>query len=308
MNIPYTLSDRTLTLYVEGESYTVPRDWHGFDHLKILLSQPEHDVQAITDHVGGYNPNFTSQAFVVEDGMTLSDIEVTRHAVFFKGQKVNSTLATRMIDVQSQGLPLDPWIKFMANVYDNPADYARSELYEWLERSTLPITDDGCFLAFKRVRDGGVRDQDDSVESQYTDLYTGTFDNSPGKVVSMPRKEVDSERDHHCSTGLHFCSASYLSWYGHSSNGNATLLVKINPADVVSIPNDHGFAKGRTWKYEVLQVIPDAVELIEWEDSVINTPDLGDDWVQWEELANVINARSTKRSVWQRAKDWWVGS
>jgi hypothetical protein len=40
------------------------------------------------------------------------------------------------------------------------------------------------------------------------------------------------------------------------------MLVKINPADVVSIPSDYNNAKGRTWKYEVVGEVTDK----EWRD------------------------------------------
>jgi hypothetical protein len=74
------------------------------------------------------------------------------------------------------------------------------------------------------------------------------MDNSPGKVVEMERHEVDDNRDVTCSTGLHFCGMSYLSCFG----GDRTVIVKVNPADVVSIPSDYNDAKGRTCRYEVV--------------------------------------------------------
>src|SRR5690606_5095532 len=96
------------------------------------------------------------------------------------------------------------------------------------------------FLAYKRVRDN------------YLDWHSATFDNSVGKVVEMPggRYHVDSNRHNVCSYGLHFCSKDYLGnfWRG----AGRIVVVKINPADVVSIPIDYNFTKGRTWRYEVV--------------------------------------------------------
>ena len=34
------------------------------------------------------------------------------------------------------------------------------------------------------------------------------------------------------------------------------MILKINPADVVSIPSDHQQQKGRTWRYEVIGEVP----------------------------------------------------
>jgi len=74
------------------------------------------------------------------------------------------------------------------------------------------------------------------------------MDNSPGTIVEMERNQVDDNKDQTCSTGLHFCGMSYLSCFG----GDRTVIVKINPADVVSIPSDYNEAKGRACRYEVI--------------------------------------------------------
>jgi hypothetical protein len=74
------------------------------------------------------------------------------------------------------------------------------------------------------------------------------MDNSIGMIVEMERNEVDDNRDNTCSSGLHFCSESYLKSFG----GARTVIVKINPRDVVSIPSDYNDAKGRACRYEVI--------------------------------------------------------
>jgi hypothetical protein len=64
----------------------------------------------------------------------------------------------------------------------------------------------------------------------------------------MERNMVDDNRNNTCSSGLHFCSHSYLA----SFSGERTVIVKIDPADVVSIPSDYNDAKGRTCRYTVI--------------------------------------------------------
>ena len=59
----------------------------------------------------------------------------------------------------------------------------------------------------------------------------------------MPRNAVDDRRHNTCSTGLHFCSWAYLPHY-HGAQGRV-LVLKIDPANVVSIPSDYANAKGR---------------------------------------------------------------
>ena len=64
----------------------------------------------------------------------------------------------------------------------------------------------------------------------------------------MERYNVDDNKDNTCSTGLHFCSKDYLNSFG----GERTVIVKINPRDVVSIPSDYNATKGRACRYEVV--------------------------------------------------------
>jgi hypothetical protein len=69
-----------------------------------------------------------------------------------------------------------------------------------------------------------------------------------GKTVEMERNQVDDDKDHTCSTGLHFCSQDYLNHF----SGERVMILKINPRDVVSIPADYGDTKGRCCRYEVI--------------------------------------------------------
>jgi hypothetical protein len=78
----------------------------------------------------------------------------------------------------------------------------------------------------------------------------------------MERNQVDDDKDRTCSTGLHFCSQDYLPSFG-SAQGNRVVIVKINPADVVSIPSDYNNAKGRACRYEVVGEIGNTGDKIE---------------------------------------------
>ena len=141
-----------------------------------------------------------------------------------------------MITMLQEGFPIEPMVNFMENLYANPSKRSVDELYNFLEKSQLPITPDGHFLAYKKVRDN------------YFDCHSGTMDNSVGKIVEMARNEVDDDKDRTCSAGLHFCSLDYLNHFG----GARIMIVKINPKDVVSIPSDYNDTKGRACRYEVI--------------------------------------------------------
>lgn len=164
------------------------------------------------------------------------NVSVQGSELFWKGEKFNGALATRMVAMLQDGFDITPMVHFMDNLMENPSKRAVDELYGFLEKNNLPITPDGHFLAYKRVRDN------------YFDCHTDTMDNSVGRVVEMARNKVDDNKDNTCSAGLHFCSQEYLKSFG----GDRTVIVKINPRDVVSIPSDYNNSKGRACRYEVI--------------------------------------------------------
>jgi hypothetical protein len=165
-------------------------------------------------------------------------------------------------------------------------------------KENLPITDDGCFLAYK------------AVTNQYLDKHTRTVDNTPGSnaVPPMPRYKVDDNPDSHCSTGYHVGALPYVqgfaSGYG-SVNGDKIVVCQVDPANVVSVPNDCNGEKMRVTHYTVLcdynGPLPsdyqsgddllldytaehDLYRRVEWRDEVYNgDTELGyGDWVQFK--------------------------
>jgi hypothetical protein len=270
MSIPFTITDLTATVYLDGEPFVVDRTTRTFKLLVEALKQEPVDTEKVSTILAGYGAELA-----VMKQENKGRVEITRRAVLFNGAPVNEALTRRILDISEVGLPVDPWIAFVENLYSNPAEHARNELYLWLEKADLPLTEDGCFLAYKRV------------SSTFKDLHTGTFDNSPGTVVTMPggRPAVDPIRDNVCSRGLHFCSKEYLPHFG-STYGDKVVLVKINPADVVSIPSDYDNTKGRTWRYEVVREIED-YDTREWAPIVA---DDGEEWYRKDPFGNLIKA------------------
>jgi len=129
-----------------------------------------------------------------------------------------------------------PLMMFLDNTMKNQLKDIREELYEFLMSGAMPITSDGCFLAYKKVK------------NDFKDVYTGKLDNSPGTVVAMDPAKVDRNRNNTCSTGLHFASRSYMRSY----SGDKIVIVKVNPRNVFAIPVDYNCAKGRASEYFVV--------------------------------------------------------
>jgi hypothetical protein len=213
---------------VDNKSHTISRDTHvAYDKIVDALKAQDWDAlrdlvepkKAIVNFAGGH-------------------VSIKDNKIMWKGQPFHNSLATRMIEMFQEGFPIDPMVRFMENLMQNPSKRSVDQVYGFLEKNKLPITEDGHFLAFKRVR------------NDFKDIHSGTIDNSVGQVVEMDRNLVDDNPDSHCSTGLHFCSESYLGHFGSSSQ--PVMILKINPADVVSIPTDYNGAKGRCMRYEVV--------------------------------------------------------
>lgn len=226
--VPYLLQGRNIILVVDGKSHTISKDTH-IAYGKIVDALKAQDWDALRDLV-------EPKKAIVNFGMGYVSIEDNK--VLWKGKPFHNALATRMIEMFQDGFPIDPMVRFMENLMDNPSMRSVDQVYGFLEKNKLPITEDGYFLAYKRVR------------NDYKDIHSGTIDNHIGAFVEMDRNLVDDNPDSHCSSGLHFCSESYLGCFGKSSD--PVMILKINPADVVSIPTDYNGAKGRCCAYEVV--------------------------------------------------------
>lgn len=171
-------------------------------------------------------------------------VQIVNGELQYNGLPLHSALASRIVEAFNSGSNYEFLVNFLNKVQLNPLASARDEIYLFLDACDLPITDDGDFYAYKYVR------------SDYMDCYSGKFDNSVGSKPEMKPEECDSRREVTCSRGLHFCSRSYL---GNtlSSTSHRIMKVKVNPANVIAIPNDYNNAKGRAWTYEVVDELFD---------------------------------------------------
>lgn len=226
---PYLITGNAVVVVINNKQHTLSKGNIGFDALIDAIKEGRWaDVQSLATPVTAVR-KFSNGLVDVVDGQ-----------VTYDGEAIHSVLAQKIADMFEQGFDIRPLTNFMKNLFSNPSKRAVDELYGFLEAGNMPITADGHFLAYKKVRE------------DYKDVYTGTFDNSVGQVVSMIRNKVDENKDNTCSPGLHFCSFEYLK----SFSGSRIMILKINPADVVSIPSDHFQQKGRTCRYEVIGEVP----------------------------------------------------
>lgn len=225
MSYPHVMTDTSVTINIKGKVFTFTDAHPNWNSIRSAIRNRKWQrVEKLVDIVRSIR-KFSHGRVDVKNGQ-----------VFFKGKPLHNVITARIIKLQHEGAPFRPLVRFLDNLMKNPLQSAIDELYLFLEHGDLPLTPDGHFLAFKKVRD------------DYKDVHSGTYNNSVGKTVRMKREECDTDRNNTCSYGLHFCSESYLSQFG----GARTVIVKINPKDVVAIPSDYNNAKGRTCAYKVV--------------------------------------------------------
>lgn len=226
MSISYIItSDGSLTAFLCGKSYTISTSHMNYEEALAALRAGDEKrleelldiTKAVTTHSGG--------GFEVRNGV-----------VYHNGEPQHNEIAKRVLQLIQLELPFKPILEFMGRVQQNPSFNSRKQLYDFLEHQLLPITEDGHFLAYKRVSD------------DWKDLQTRSIDNSIGAVVSMPRAQVDDNPLNACSAGLHAGSIAYVKEF---CSGGHVIVVKVDPADVVSVPS-HDTNKMRVCRYKVL--------------------------------------------------------
>ena len=233
-NPTYYIQGNNIVIFIDGKTHTISKESHVLDFVKTVEAIKTKDwdtvrtllepSKIITDYFGG-------------------KIRIADGEMFWNGKVLHNALSDRVLKLIKEGFPAESLIKFAENLMSNTSMNSVEQLYGFLERHYLPITDDGHFLAYKKVR------------KDFKDIYSGSIDNSVGKIVEMPRNQVSDNPNSLCSSGLHFCSIGYLSKFG--LHDDPIVILKINPADVVSIPNDSNGEKGRCCKYEVVGILDD---------------------------------------------------
>lgn len=228
----HLITPNTITVVFDsGPPANVLRTNSLFDRVaELLRSGRFSEVPALVDRALQITTHSKGK-FNVRNGVVVIDGEELPHA-----------LSEKLLQLVEEGQDTAYLENFWDNLKDNPSKESAADLYEFLEHNKVPITRDGCFVVYKKIG----RD--------YKDLYTRTIDNTPGRVVTIPRGSVDPNREHTCSTGLHVAAFEYASDH-YGSHSDIIVECKVNPADVVAVPPDYNQQKMRVCRYEVVRVV-----------------------------------------------------
>lgn len=261
--VPFILAaDQTLTFIFEGKHQVIRPSHQNYNEIMKALDDPGR-LSGLLE----VRPEINDLDFSLDHGI-----------VTYKGEQLHGHVVDRLVQMSSLGLPYTGLMRFLANCKRNPRPQAVEELYLFLEHGGFPILPDGCFMGYKMVRD------------DYMDCHSGTYDNSPGKTVSMPRDEVTDDPDIACSAGLHVGTLEYVRAFRSSGR---IVLVKVNPADVVSVPHDYSHQKLRACKYEVVSEYLD--------NSPINKP-----YAEYSEFSSVYEEDKLDKYLGGLGTDGWA--
>ena len=235
--IPYVISPSSINFIYKDEPYVIPKDHENFDKIASCLLNCNYDEAILLSDLS------------IDIKMYDKDIKVKDGVVYYKDEQLHGVIVETILNMIEQEYASLYIIKFLEKLWTNPSKRAQNELYDFLANAKIPLATDGDFLVYK------------AVSSDYKDLRTGTFDNSVGKECSMPREKVNDDPNVTCSRGLHVASYSYAKGFGSSSS--KLVLCKVNPRDVVSIPNDYNHTKMRTCRYEVVADVTGKGDVLE---------------------------------------------
>jgi len=243
MNIPYLITSASVTVVVDGKTYVADKTHRNYESIKTMLVSDSTEFDKLIELF-----DITELVNRYCDGK----ISVKHGVVSYNDIPVDNYVTQKILQFMDEKLPVEPIANFLNKLMKNPSRRAVSELYKFLEHKNMPLTPDGCFLAYKGV---GV-DYWSKHANRMTRVVRGKVNdsgniyNGVGEVIEVERNSVCDDASVGCGEGIHAGSLKYANdWAGSAGR---LMIVKIDPSDVVSVPNDCSCQKLRTCKYEVV--------------------------------------------------------
>lgn len=248
MNSSKYLTVKGASVYLESVSQlSLPEDLA----MAIYQAEKKGDKQLIDTYknfwtLASLNPDSRARTnlfwFLKKYGMTISrsGLFVAYRNVVVKeeGSEINSTLAKEISKLYLQVKM--KWKKNPKNYfmyYDGESNYKA-------HKGMDPMLEAEDYVGNLQELYDSLSDENKSTT--YTDGYTGKFTIKIGEPVTMPRKDCDSKQENTCSRGLHVAGRS---WLQNGYFGNTSLIVLVNPADVVAVPPNDSYGKMRCCAY-----------------------------------------------------------
>lgn len=216
MYIPHIINKNSLSVLINGCMENVSDSHPKYGAIKNALRDGQ-SVETIE--------NLINTAKAIIDFANDTDISVDNGVVTYKGREINNVLTERIISLMSEGFDILPMVKFLNNLLQNPSKSSVQQLYSFLENKHLPLTEDGCFLAYKAV-DSKYYSKTSGKEIPTIGQYVedknrpGYYKilNAIGEIIEFDRYLVDDNPKNHCSNGLHCGAMDYVKTFGYNTD------------------------------------------------------------------------------------------
>jgi len=245
--VPYQLTENSLTIFWEGKPYTLRKDHVNFNLAKKAILEARYDDLGDLIDITKAVENFIE-----------GDIEVKDEVVYYKSHRLHGVVVDKLLEMLRAGMKDSaPLTNFITRLQSNPSANSVNELYSFMSYKSLANTPEGKILGYKGVQSNywSTTGNADTIVLQGETNDRHQILNEVGATIEVARRCVDDNKDNHCSFGLHVGSYDYANeWAGE--NGRL-LVVEFDPADAVSVPTDCDFQKLRVSKYKVISDITD---------------------------------------------------
>lgn len=227
-----------ITIVTDKERLVINRLKNEKTFKEVLEKAEQGDVAWIEGNISRIKDeieNKTDGVFSVSNGGN----------VMLKGTNVvvPEPIVKKLLELQKEEKPILPLLRFWRKLMQNPSENSRNELFTFMTKNNIPITEQGDIVTEK-----GVKQRLNSFPGDLVDERTGTIDNSIGSYVTMEREKVDDNRNRTCSAGLHVAAPDYVR---NIYSGSIIVECIVNPKDVVSVPIDYNATKMRVCAYHV---------------------------------------------------------
>jgi len=227
MNPPaYLITRESITVIWQGKPHVVQKGSPQFNNLRAAIIEERWEDVPRHLTVRKSLQTWAKGEFTIDE---------SGETVFYRGESLPRDINARICEMASAGEDPTPLLNFWERLQRNPSFRSVEQLFPFLNHKGIPITPDGCFLAYK------------GVNNNYTDCHTGEVDNRPGTKHEMPRNKISDDPEHACHYGYHVGAERYAKGFG-----SRMVICKIDPEHVVCVPYDSSKEKMRVCKYEVI--------------------------------------------------------
>jgi len=232
----YIKTDGMLTIVLDGELYSISSDEDNFQ--KVYKAVIEDDEAFIRNYFEG------TKLIILGTVKVKNGVPVTEDGKEIVSRNELSNFIKLLVrrGMISENADIEPIKPFLVKVLQNKFINCLTELYEFCSAGDFEITKEGNLIAYKRVN------------KDLTSCHDGVTQHAVGQYTE--EKNFDTDRTRTCSNGLHFCSYSYLNFFG----GETVIAVEVDPRDIVAIPEDYNFSKGRCRRYKTVAILEEKAD------------------------------------------------